>query len=43
MKISLTLGAALCALLILSGCNTVSGFGRDMQRAGQAVTGAGGK
>jgi predicted small secreted protein len=31
------------AALILSGCNTISGMGRDIQKAGQVVTGAGGK
>jgi len=29
--------------LFLAGCNTVSGMGRDIQKAGQVVTGAGGK
>ena len=29
--------------LFLTGCNTISGVGRDVQRAGQIVTGAGGK
>jgi entericidin A len=29
--------------LVLSGCNTISGMGRDIQKAGQVVTGAGGK
>jgi predicted small secreted protein len=29
--------------VLLAGCNTVSGIGRDVQRAGQIVTGAGGK
>ena len=44
MKTFLTLCATLCfTTLILSGCNTVSGFGRDVQKAGQVVTGAGGK
>ena len=28
---------------VLTGCNTISGFGRDVQKAGQVVTGAGGK
>jgi predicted small secreted protein len=28
---------------VLAGCNTVSGFGRDVQKVGQVVTGAGGK
>ena len=40
MKTLLLLGAA---VLILSGCNTVSGFGKDVQKVGQAVTGASGK
>jgi predicted small secreted protein len=31
------------AALVLSGCNTISGFGRDVQKVGQVVTGAGGK
>ena len=38
---------ALCVLCItaciLTGCNTVSGFGKDVQKVGQAVQGAGGK
>jgi len=25
------------------GCNTISGMGRDVQKAGQVITGAGGK
>ncbi|MCC6071512.1 entericidin A/B family lipoprotein [Massilia sp. RP-1-19] len=29
--------------IVLTGCNTISGVGRDVQRAGQIVTGAGGK
>lgn len=29
--------------LVLSGCNTISGVGRDVQKAGQIVTGAGGR
>ncbi|MET0265386.1 MAG: entericidin A/B family lipoprotein [Duganella sp.] len=29
--------------VILTGCNTVSGVGKDIQRAGQAVQGASGK
>jgi len=31
------------AALVLSGCNTISGVGRDVQKVGQVVTGAGGK
>ena len=26
--------------LILTGCNTIAGMGKDMQKAGQAVEGA---
>ncbi|OBV36657.1 lipoprotein [Janthinobacterium psychrotolerans] len=33
----------LIATLVLAGCNTVSGIGRDVQKVGQVVTGAGGK
>ena len=29
--------------LVLTGCNTISGVGRDVQKAGQIVTGAGGR
>jgi predicted small secreted protein len=29
--------------VLLAGCNTISGFGRDVQKAGQVVTSAGGK
>jgi entericidin A len=27
--------------LILAGCNTIAGIGKDVQRVGQAVEGAG--
>ncbi len=30
------------ATLVLTGCNTISGMGKDIQRAGQAVQGASG-
>lgn len=34
----------LCAtVLILSGCNTVAGFGKDVQKVGQKVQEAGSK
>ncbi|MGK5024144.1 lipoprotein [Janthinobacterium sp. RB2R34] len=33
----------LIATIVLAGCNTVSGIGRDVQKVGQVVTGAGGK
>ncbi|MFC5479551.1 lipoprotein [Massilia suwonensis] len=29
--------------IVLAGCNTISGIGRDVQKVGQVVTGAGGK
>jgi len=29
--------------IALAGCNTISGIGRDVQKVGQVVTGAGGK
>ncbi len=31
------------AAIVLSGCNTISGIGRDVQKVGQVVTSAGGK
>ncbi|MDC8759129.1 entericidin A/B family lipoprotein [Janthinobacterium fluminis] len=35
---------ALCiTALILTACNTVSGIGKDVQKVGQVVQGAGGK
>ena len=33
--------ALAAAVLVLAGCNTVSGFGKDVQKAGQVVEGAG--
>ncbi|SHM40853.1 Predicted small secreted protein [Duganella sacchari] len=30
------------ATFILTGCNTISGMGKDIQKAGQAVQGASG-
>ena len=35
--------ALLLTAIVLSGCNTISGIGRDVQKVGQVVTGAGGK
>ena len=29
--------------IVLTGCNTISGVGRDVQKVGQVVTGAGGR
>ncbi len=36
--IALTLTA-----IVLAGCNTISGIGKDVQKVGQVVTSAGGK
>ena len=33
---------ALVAIAI-SGCNTISGVGKDVQKVGQVITGAGGR
>ncbi|MGO4378654.1 entericidin A/B family lipoprotein [Pseudoduganella sp. RAF53_2] len=37
-----TIIALIIATLALTGCNTISGIGRDVQKAGQVVTSAGG-
>ncbi|MFL6631176.1 MAG: lipoprotein [Massilia sp.] len=29
--------------LAVAGCNTISGVGKDVQKVGQVITGAGGK
>jgi len=39
MRIAIVLAAAAAALLV-AGCNTVAGLGRDVQAAGSAVAGA---
>ena len=31
------------AASVLTGCNTISGIGKDVQKVGQVVTSAGGK
>jgi entericidin A len=31
------------AAFVLAGCNTISGIGKDVQKVGQVVQGAGGK
>ncbi|MBB3118982.1 entericidin A/B family lipoprotein [Massilia sp. MB5] len=38
-----TLFAIAITALFLSGCNTVAGIGKDVQKVGQAVEGAGKK
>ena len=35
--------ALLITAIVLTGCNTISGVGRDVQKVGQVVTGAGGR
>ena len=40
--IALALVIVLSALAA-SGCNTISGVGKDVQKVGQVITGAGGK
>jgi predicted small secreted protein len=42
MKKAIALVLAIAAFA-LAGCNTISGVGKDVQRAGQVITGAGGK
>ena len=35
---------ALAAIvLVAAGCNTISGVGKDVQKVGQVITGAGGR
>jgi predicted small secreted protein len=41
MKKIITL-TIIASTLILTGCNTISGMGKDIQKAGQAVEGASG-
>ena len=35
--------ALITLALVLAGCNTISGVGKDVQKVGQVVQGAGGK
>ncbi|MFC0252948.1 entericidin A/B family lipoprotein [Massilia consociata] len=35
--------AATFGAIVLTGCNTISGIGKDVQKVGQVVTSAGGK
>ena len=34
---------SLCAVAVLSGCNTVKGFGKDVQKVGEKVEESSGK
>ncbi|WP_374359172.1 entericidin A/B family lipoprotein [Pseudoduganella danionis] len=42
MKKLIALTILAMTTLILTGCNTVAGIGKDVQKAGQAVQGAAG-
>jgi len=37
MKITLKIIALIMAISLLAGCNTVEGFGKDMQQGGQSL------
>ena len=39
MKNALTLACLVCAVL-LAGCNTMAGIGKDIERAGETLQGA---
>ncbi|TWI62213.1 putative small secreted protein [Pseudoduganella lurida] len=43
MKTRALAAAIVLATLVLTGCNTVAGFGKDVQKVGQVVEGAGRK
>lgn len=36
-RIALTLASSVLALAALAGCNTVQGFGQDVQQGGRAI------
>jgi len=38
-----TLFAIVLATVVLTGCNTIAGIGKDVQKVGQVVEGAGRK
>ncbi|GAB1406858.1 hypothetical protein MASR1M8_07770 [Thermomonas brevis] len=33
--------AAVACMVVLAGCNTIKGIGKDVQKAGEAIEGAG--
>ncbi|GAB2855014.1 hypothetical protein GCM10027277_24420 [Pseudoduganella ginsengisoli] len=43
MKTTFALIITALTIVTLSGCNTISGIGKDVQKVGQVVTNAGGK
>ncbi|MRV75014.1 entericidin A/B family lipoprotein [Duganella sp. FT92W] len=43
MKTVIALIITLATTIALTGCNTISGIGKDVQKVGQVVTSAGGK
>ena len=38
-----TMSLAACAVLVLTACNTMEGFGQDMKNAGQSIENAAAK
>jgi entericidin A len=42
MKKIIALAVLAAATVLASGCNTISGVGKDVQKVGQVITGAGG-
>lgn len=42
-RVKILLLLSILGALSLTSCNTVSGVGRDLQRAGQGIEGAGGR
>jgi predicted small secreted protein len=43
MKNIIALASMLAIAIAATGCNTISGVGKDVQKVGQVITGAGGK
>ena len=43
MKKIIALAFAIALSAAATGCNTISGVGKDVQKVGQVITGAGGK
>jgi predicted small secreted protein len=43
MKQAIAIAVIAAVSLAAAGCNTISGVGKDVQKVGQVITGAGGK
>jgi entericidin A len=43
MKTLFALAAIAAVTVLAAGCNTISGVGKDVQKVGQVITGAGGR